>query len=426
MEELYDDYTFAHHRQATVPATDCGHDRLPRLEPLGLGLCPEPERPTFGTNLRGAGNGGISVALPDPVTQIWWQPGVTHYTIDVDQYEDNGVAPTLGPTTLRGFNPANPAGPLDHHLGGLLVAQKNQPVQITFRNNIPGEKHIIPNDLTIPGANEGNNRVSIHLHGGLVPWISDGGPFAWWDPLGHHGISFLNNQVLNPTAPPGEAEFYYPMNQSARLLWYHDHALGITRINAYAGIASGVLLRDAFEADLVTNRGLPAFLERGGFELPIIVQDKTFVGPLTAIQDPTWGDVVAPVAKRNGSLWYPHIYDPARWALKKNAPLAPPPDPSVVAEAFGDTMLVNGTCFPKVTVEPRRYRLRFLNACNARFLNLQLYIADASANGITLDPMTGFPLNRPAECNPLMPQISGQRRKLLQIGTEGGFLARPA
>jgi spore coat protein A len=100
-----------------------------------------------------------------------------------------------------------------------------------------------------------------------------------------------------------------------------------------------------------------------------------------------------------------------------------PPDPSVIPEFFGDTMLVNGTSFPKALVEPRRYRLRFLNACNARFLNLQLYVADGSANGITLNLATGIPTNAPALCDPNTP---GTGASVLQIGTEGGFLPKPA
>ena len=88
------------------------------------------------------------------------------------------------------------------------------------------------------------------MHGGLIPWISDGGPFDWWGPFGEHGLSFLNNKVLNPLALPGAAEYYYPLNQSARFMWYHDHAVGITRLNAYAGIASAMLIRDKFEAGL--------------------------------------------------------------------------------------------------------------------------------------------------------------------------------
>jgi len=88
---------------------------------------------------------------------------------------------------------------------------------------------------------------------------------------------------------------------------------------------------------------------------------------------------------------------------------------------FGDTMLVNGTTFPKATVEARRYRLRFLNACNARFLNLQFYVADASANGITLNAVTGVPTNAAAGLDPNTPGTPS----VLQIGTEGGFLPYP-
>ncbi len=94
------------------------------------------------------------------------------------------------------------------------------------------------------------------------------------------------------------------------------------------------------------------------------------------------------------------------------------PDPSAIPEFFGDTMLVNGTVFPEAKVEARRYRLRLLNACNARFLNLQLYVDDGSPDGITLKP-DGTPRN-----NPFM-NAATQDPSFLQIGTEGGFLAHP-
>ena len=376
--------------------------------------------PLFGTSLRGIGTIGVAAAdvFPAPVT------GVKHYTIDIDQFADQ-ITPGssgLGPTTLRGFNPTRLlAGQNNRHLGGILVGQRGTPIQLTFRNRLPGGTHIIPNDLTIPGANEGDNRTAVHFHGGLVPWISDGGPFDWWDPNGNRGASFLNNQVLNPAAAAGQAEYYYPLDQSARFGWYHDHAIGITRINAYAGIASGFLIRDTFELGLV-NRGLPNYIEAGGNEIPLVVQDKIFVGPNIAAVDPTWSAVSS--ATTPGSLWYAHIYQRDRWGLQGNAigGNLTPPDPSVVAEFFGDTMLVNGTTFPKVAVEPRRYRLRFLNACNARFLNLQLYVADGSANGITLNAL-GNPTNAPALCDPNTP---GTSAAVLQIGAEGGFLPRPA
>ena len=81
------------------------------------------------------------------------------------------------------------------------------------------------------------NRVVTHQHGGFVPGVSDGGPYAWWDPNGRHDASFLN--VLNPNPGKSEAEYYYPNDQGARLEWYLDHAAGITRQNVYAGLATG-------------------------------------------------------------------------------------------------------------------------------------------------------------------------------------------
>src|SRR5262249_23242605 len=83
------------------------------------------------------------------------------------------------------------------------------------------------------------------------------------------------------------AEYYYPLQQSARFLWYHDHAWGITRINAYAGIATALLIRDNFEIGL-KNLGLPEFVEAGGRELPIIVQDKIFGAPAILTVEPAW------------------------------------------------------------------------------------------------------------------------------------------
>jgi spore coat protein A len=173
-------------------------------------------------------------------------------------------------------------------------------------------------------------------------------------------------------------------------------------------------------------QGLPGYIENGGNEIPLVIQDKIFVGPNINLIDPTWSAVSS--ATTPGSLWYPHVYDRARWKAAGNvkgsgANNLTPPDPSVIPESFGDTMLVNGTTFPKATAEPRRYRLRFLNACNARFLNLQLYVGDGSANGITLNLATGIPTNAPALCDPNAP---GTSASVLQIGTEGGFLPKPA
>src|SRR5262249_35085088 len=107
------------------------------------------------------------------------------------------------------------------------------------------------------------------------------------------------------------------------------------------------------------------------------------------------------------------------------ASAGPPPAVSVVPEFFGDTMLANGTVYPEVTVEARRYRLRILNACNARFLNLQLYVDDGSPNGITLTS-GGNPTNARAR-NAAAPNPAGKpTANFLVLGTEGGFLPNPA
>ena len=352
--------------------------------------------------------------------------GATHYTINIRQFTDT-LHSALGPTTLWGFVPNNyfGAGPATpRHLGGIIVAHKGQPIQITFQNQLPtfnnpwGQIHTMPVDTTIPGANQAQNRTAVHLHGGHVPWISDGGPFDWFDPNGIHGTSFLNNEVLNKAALPGQAEYYYLNDQSARFMWYHDHAFGITRINAYAGIASGYIIRDTFEAGL-RNNGLPDYLENGGREIPLVFQDKIFVGPNIFTVDQTW-----PGPSGVGSLWYAHVYDLTRWGPLGPAPAGPPPDPSAIPEYFGDTMLVNGTVYPEVAVEARRYRFRLLNACNARFLNLQMFVDDGSPDGITLSA-SGNPANQPFK-NAAAPTPSGNATpNFLVIGTEGGFLPTP-
>jgi spore coat protein A len=368
----------------------------------------------FGQPLRGVfplDPNGIPVAVPDgtpaPVT------GVTHYKIDIKQYTDQLLPdPDLGLTTLRGYKPQNTLGGAvsQRHLGGIIVANRGTPIQITFTNMLSGP-HPIPIDQTIMGANLGQNRADTHLHGGFVPWISDGGPHAWFDPNGNYGASVIlpdapGNiyKVLNPNLLPGQAEYYYPNEQSARMGWYHDHAWGITRMNAYVGIASAYIIRDTFEGNL-RSQGLPDYIENGGREIPIVIQDKIFVGQNILATDPTWTGLTSP-----GSLWYAHTYDTARW--EQGPTSLKLPDPSVIPEFFGDTMLANGTVFPEATVEARHYRFRILNACNARFLNLQLYVDDGSPDGITLTPKKFTPAN-------------DQGPDFLVLGTEGGFLPKP-
>jgi spore coat protein A len=385
--------------------------RLSLRSAMALPAYNSPPLTLFHTTLRGVTDpvNGIPVAASDGFR--YWQNSrlflaqpigpcvkATHFTINIGEFTD-----VLYPgftTTLWGYHPGNVlvGSAQPRHLGGIIIGRKNQPLQLTFRNNLP-PTHILPVDTTIPGANQAQNRTAVHLHGGLVPWISDGGPHDWWAPGGTHGLSFLNNAVLNPGAAPNEAEYYYPLGQSARLVWYHDHAWGITRLNAYAGVASALIIRDEFEDFLSAQKGLPKYIEAGGAEIPLVIQDKVFYDR-DYLEDPGWP---GPVNK--GTLWYPHTYEDPE-------PGFPPvPVISAVPEMFGDTMLVNGTVYPEVEVQAKRYRLRMLNACSSRFLNLQLYVGDGSEDGITLDALRS-PLN-------------AKGPDFLVIGTEGGFLPKP-
>ncbi len=343
----------------------------------------------------------IPLAHADTTDPGWWQPGVTHYTIDVAEYTDQLHPDLKNPTRLWGFGQGPTSG--FRHLGGVIAAKRGEPVQVTFRNKLPNQP-IVPVDSTIMGVT-GNqmNRLSIHLHGGNVPWTSDGGPHAWWDPDGHKGVSFMGNQVLRPgqVVPDNEAEYYYPNNQGARLVWYHDHAFGITRTNAYSGIASGYVIYDDYELELMANNNLPGYVDAR--TIYMVFQDKMFVPVNIDYLDPTWSKIMT--GTRPGDLWYAHEYEPTRWDVTPGFP--PIGNPSCIPEFFGDTVLVNGTVYPVLEVEQRQYRFRMLNACNARFLNPILLSARGSNWPDTTEPQNAY---GPA---------------FIQIGTEGGFLPYP-
>ncbi len=247
-----------HYRRLLAPlavALICG-------QPVKAQFHQSPVLKKFVQELRGVGPGGIPVAVPDGVRTFPNGTVADHYSLDINQFTDTLHPDLGGPTTLWGYNPRNALGeagiPAQKHLGGIIVAKRGRPIQLTFHNNLPNS-HLLPVDTIIMGADGAQNRTSTHLHGGFVPWISDGGPYAYWDPQGGKGVSFLNNQVLRPgeSVPNDEAEVYYPNDQSARLMWYHDHAIGITRLNAYAGVATAYVVRDSFESKLVRDYGLP-------------------------------------------------------------------------------------------------------------------------------------------------------------------------
>ena len=147
------------------------------------------------------------------------------------------------------------------------------------------------------------NRVSMHLHGGITPWISDGTPHQWTTPAGQStdypkGVSVSNVPDM-PDPGPGAETFFYTNQQSARLMFYHDHTDGITRLNVYAGMAAPYLLTDATEKKLTDPGGALAGMGQG---TPLVIQDKTFVPANIATTDPTWN---AAKWGGEGSLWTP-------------------------------------------------------------------------------------------------------------------------
>lgn len=335
-------------------------------------------------------------------------PGADFYSLAASQFQQVMHPELPKPTTLWGYRDLT--SDAQAYLGPVIVARRNRPVILQMQNLLPAV-HPLPIDTTLMGANGGAapNRIAVHLHGGFVPWNSDGGPFSWYTPAGRLGAGddSAGSCFLNGTAV-GTAQYYYPNQQSARLLWYHDHAMGITRLNAYAGLASGYLMTDDV-LDRLTAGNAP-LVPPLQYTIPLILQEKTF----KAQSDP-WGNP--------GDLWYPSMYQPnqydakgnllpgpGRWdlALASNGFSGPgyPPQPSCVPEFFGDTPVINGVAYPYCQVEPRRYRLVVLNGSQARFFSLNLFYESSVVAG--------------------EPDLTRDGPAFIQIGNEGGLLPVPA
>ena len=199
--------------------------------------------------------------------------------------------------------------------------------------------------------------IITHVHGAHVPAISDGFPEAWYMPAaGNIPEGFATQGPSYDSvheAPEGAAVFEYPNDQRAMTLWYHDHTLGITRNNVYAGLAGFWLIHDETEAALnlpgpYPQAGDPA--DTSYYDIPIVIQDRTF--------------------NQDGSLFYPDSrasFDGFAGPFVPETDVAPIWNP----EFFGNTIVVNGDTWPYLEVEPRLYRLRFLNGANSRFMLLQ-------------------------------------------------------
>jgi spore coat protein A, manganese oxidase len=250
-------------------------------------------------------------ALPIPAVakprEMRWSPEdsskkIPYYRVAMTQIE-NRFHRDMKPTRMWGFGGSSPGPTFETRSGeGLLVE---------WPNDLPA-KHFLPIDHKVHGADADKPEVRtvVHLHGGKTPAKSDGYPEDWY--------------------PTGKSALYhYPNGQDATMLWYHDHALGITRLGNYAGLFGAYFVRDEFEDGL----NLP----KGKYEIPLILCDRTF--------------------DRESQLFYP---------------VSPDPDSPWVPEVFGDVIAVNGKVFPHLEVEPRKYRFRILNAANGRFFHLAM------------------------------------------------------
>jgi spore coat protein A len=251
-------------------------------------------------------------------------------------------------------------------------------VTIEWRNELGNA--FLPNDPTIMGAVMPGQPAPIvpHLHGGENHPQFDGTPLQWFTKGGAKGPHYITNT------------FTYYNEQRASMVWYHDHALGNTRTNVYAGLAGLYFIRDDQDTGEAGNPlGLPA----GPYEIPLVLQDKTF--------------------NADGSMFYP-----TEGVTEFH--------PQWVPEFFGDVAVVNAQIWPFVDVEPRRYRLRIVNGSQARFYNLHfaeensgrpLTFAQIGADGGLLRtpvPMTAL-LIAPGERADVIVDFGGQRNRAFVV-----------
>jgi len=216
------------------------------------------------------------------------------------------------PTNIWGYDGITPAATFDVNTG--------EPMYVKWVNNLP-TPHLLQAsiDHTLPGmTGRPDVRGTVHVHGAEVQSDSDG--------------VFDANGNMSNILPGQSATFFYSNVQKGATIWYHDHAIGMDRINVMAGMAGFFIIRDPVEKAL----NLPS----GAFEIPIVIQDRE--------------------VDAGAQIVYPTVGD------------NPTVHPQWVPEFFGDLVVVNGKVYPYLQVEPRKYRFRFLDGSNARFYNLGL------------------------------------------------------
>lgn len=289
----------------------------------------------------------------------------TNITVSMDEVQQMVLPASVYAGLPAPFNAGsyvwayNTGGKGSLYPGFTIEAKRNVATQVTYINNLqqangtpPILQQYLTVDQTIHWADPlmamgstlpyaGPVPSVAHLHGGEVPSAYDGGPDQWFTPTGMHG----GDWSAYLTTGANMAVYRYPNKQPATTLWYHDHALGTTRLNVYGGLAGFYLLRDNQDTGLATN---PLQLPAGAYEVEIVIQDRQF--------------------DTNGQLYFPDGSGPGL----NGTPPNPTVHPYWLPEFFGDVMVVNGKSWPFLNVEPRRYRLRLLNGSNARFYRLYL------------------------------------------------------
>jgi hypothetical protein len=410
----------------------------------------------------------IPVAVPEKWTDAAGNATDDYYEIAAVEYSEKMHSDLPKATHLRGYVQLMTAGlaakgvvgqsyttldgqvlsvvDLPHHLGPVINATSGTAVRIKFTNYLPvgaGGNLFLPVDHSLTGAGLGvtttlgpdatgklpgargyvntfttmqytENRAEIHLVGGEAPWVSAGSPHQWVAPAGEAAAyaAGLGKGVSNKDVPDmaaagnGSTTLYFPNTQSARFTFFQDRTSGLTRLNNYAGLEAGYTVTDAAEAALVASGAIPAD------QIPLIIEDKTFVPANVAQQDAKWDAIHWGAA---GDLWFPHVYetnqDPnavsglnsvGRWdfgpwfwpifAATAALPSGKYGDASFVPESYQDTPVINGTAYPSLTVDPKAYRFRIMNVSNDRFFNLGLYkakpdsVVDAAGNTVYAAP----------------------------------------
>ena len=361
---------------------------------------------------------------------------VDYYEISMKQFAQQILPAGMPATTVWGYGAVKAAskkGLLLHNAPSLTIeANWGRPVRIKWINDLKDESgnflpHLLPVDPSLhwanpvggemgrdtrptftetPEAYTGPVPIVTHVHGAVgVGDESDGYAEAWYLPDANDipdgyategtWYEFFKNKAKSQFKAnwgPGFAIFQYPNDNRASTIWYHDHAMGMTRVNVYAGPAGFYIIRGGPDGDLAlrdTRTGRLALLPRPApseldqflphsrryHEIPIAIQDRAF--------------------NSDGSLFYPDTREFFDGATAFDPGYLPYTDLSPIwnPEFFGNMMMVNGNTWPYQTVEQRRYRLRFLNGCQSRFLILDFN------------------------------QIPGV--EVWQIGNEGGFLSVP-